>query len=674
MGDGRAATVLATGVLASLAVLAAGTTPVQLTPGGPLWRYAVRGAGPGGMVREGALLMIPGVDRTAPLALTLEAAARDGGLVRLGVATGEGPLEWQSLAGMASWPIPAGSGPGLLLRVRVDGEPARLSRIEVGGPLRPALLSALLALLAGLGAGWLIARLTPPPLARPMGLLLAGGFGLAATPLVLWLSVDRAAGLLRAILVLGLIGAGTILGLRRSRANGTARWFGFAAALLCAALFGTWARACFAPSLGSWDVDYWKACARRVTQSGWTRAYGGPDAVPPGHFLLQLRGREAPWEAPSFGKTFVIDQPPGIQALWGLSWLWAHATAVGLAPDEVENVAAKLPPLLGDLLAVGVLLWAFRERPARGAALAALYWALPISWLSSAVMGYFDGTMAPLAVAALVAAGRGRASLAGVLLALAALVKSTALLVAPAVAVALWTARAPIARALGLGAALVGAVLVPFALDGTLVTAVVHCVRILVQRRLAGGYGNGWWILSWLHGVRSEGLSPLGRIPFVETHVLAPLPVNAIGTMLFLLLAWHVARLQARHPGPGAAALAGAMLIVGYGQLAIGVHENHPHALVLAFLATGLASPALRRVAAIFLASYVLNMLALSGLGRFSGLRHAAFEPVLAWAPGFRMSLGIDLTLLLAFVNVATFLWLLRALPVILRATPPPSS
>jgi hypothetical protein len=482
-------------------------------------------------------------------------------------------------------------------------------------------------------------------------------------PLVLLLSLDRAAGWLRAIVLLGPIAGGAFHGLRRARRAGTLRAWRLGVTLVAAAVFGAWVRAYFAPSPGSWDVDYWKACARRVMQSGWTRAYGDPDAVPAGHFIAQLTGREAPWEAPSFGKTFVIDQPPGVQALWGMSAWWAHATAVGLAPDEVENVGAKGPPLLGDALAVGVLLWAFRARPARGAVLAALYWALPISWLSSAVMGYFDGAMAPVAVAALVAAGRGRAGEAGLLLALAALVKATALLAAPAVAVALWAARAPIGRAITWGAAVVAAALAPFALDGTLVTAVVHCARILVQRRLSGGYGNTWWILSWLHGVVGEDRFPLDPIPFVETNVFGPVPVNAIGTLLFLLVVWRVARLQLRHPGPQAAALAGAALVVAYGQVAIGVHENHPHALVLAFLATGLATRRLRRIAAIFMASYVLNMLALSGLGRVSGLRHAPLEPVIAWAAAFRTSLGFDVTLLLAVVNVAVFAWLLRCLP-----------
>jgi hypothetical protein len=663
MGAGRIRAALATGACAAGSVLAVGTTPVTLTPGTALWRHAVVGAGAGGVVREGALVTLPGLDRTAPLTVTIDATARDGGATRLGLGAARGALDWRAVQGPTSWTVAPAHGPGLELRLRVEGAPARLRAIEVRGARRPALLSGLLALAAGALAGGVVARLAPPALALPLGLLAAGGFGLAAAPLVLWLSVGRADGLLRALVPAALIGAAALLGRRASGSPEAARAFAFGALLIGAGVLGAWARAYFAPSLGSWDVDYWKACARRVVEAGWTRVYGGPDAVPPGGFLAQLTGREAPWEVPGFGKTFVVDQPPGIQALWGLALWFARATAAGLGPDEVGNVAAKAPALLGDALAVGVLLWAFRDRPRRGAALAALYWALPVSWLSSAVMGYFDGAMAPLAVAALVAAGRGRAALAGLLLASAALVKSTALLVAPAVAVALWAARAPLRRAIASGAALVGVALLPFALDGTLVTAVVHCARILVQRRLSGGYGNTWWILSWLHGMVAEGRAWFETIPFVETNVFGPVPVNGLGTLLFLLVAWRVARFQLRHPGPGPASLSGAMLVVAYGQVAVGVHENHPHALVLAFLATGLGTRALRRCATLFMASYVLNMLALSGLGRYAGLRHVALEPVRVWAEGSRTSVLFDVTLLLAVANVAAFFWLLRALP-----------
>jgi hypothetical protein len=316
--------------------------------------------------------------------------------------------------------------------------------------------------------------------------------------------------------------------------------------------------------------------------------------------------------------------------------------------------------VLGDLLAVGALLWAFGGTR-RAFVLAALYWALPISWLSSAVLGFFDGAYVPLVVAALYAAGRGRAGRAGVCLALAALVKSLALLAAPAVAVALWKARAPIRRAVIAGLAVAIAALAPFALAGTLGTAVIHMYRILFQLRLSGGYANVWWLLghALTLGTRAAGEA----IPYVRIEVV-PFPVRPIGTALFALAAAWVVRGQLRAPGPRAAALAGAVLVLAYGQLAIGIHENHPHAFVLLLVAAGLGTARVRVLAAVFFTTYVLNMLALSGLGRFYTPRYTALAPLVALASQVRLAAGFDLTLALGVVNVAAFAVLL----VVLRA------
>jgi hypothetical protein len=390
-----------------------------------------------------------------------------------------------------------------------------------------------------------------------------------------------------------------------------------------------------------------------------TRAYGDPDVVAPGHFLAQMRGAEPAWELAAFGKTFVIDQPPGIMFLWQTSWrLMSRASS--LTHDEALNVAAKLPTLVGDVLAVGVLLWAFGPRTRRGLVLAALFWALPISWLPGAVLGFFDPSYVPYALAALVMAGRGRAVSAGVLLALAALVKSLALLMAPAVAVALWKARAPIRRAVVAGGLVVAATLLPFVLDGTLATAVVHMYRILFQLRLSGGYANAWWILG--HFLSLGTRAATDPVPFVRIEAV-PFPVRPLGTALFALVAVWVARAQLRAAGPRAAALAAATLVLAYGQVAIGIHENHPHGFAPALLATGLLTRRLRALSAVFLSTYLLNMVCLSGLGRFYGLRYLAIEPLSRLAGQVRTAPGFDLTLLLAVANVAAFVWLLAVLP-----------
>jgi len=305
-----------------------------------------------------------------------------------------------------------------------------------------------------------------------------------------------------------------------------------------------------------------------------------------------------------------------------------------------------------------VLLWAFRDDRRLGLTLASVHWLFPLAWLSGPVLGFFDGAQAPLAVAAVVAAGRRRALLAGALLAAAALVKATALIVLPAAAMALWLRSAPVGRAVIAGLAVVACALVPFALAGTLDTAVVHVYRILFQERLSGGFPNLWWLASHILSVGVEGRTAWDPIPFVRIEAF-PLPARLVGVGLFGAAAAFALLRQRAAPGPRAAALAAATLILGYAMLAVGVHENHPHGLYLMLLATGLATTRLRLLTAILFCTASLDMLCLSGLGRVYGLRYLPIEGLLGRVGELRMGLGLDLTLLLAIVNLVVFgVWL----------------
>jgi hypothetical protein len=616
----------------------------------------VRGALADGRLGPTTVVTLPGIDRRAPASLVFEA---EGGPANLVVTMDGAPPVWFRVAGPTPLVIPVQGPrvPGLQLTLRPDAEsqPIRLRSIALR-PIRPAthravLLVVVIAAMIAATFPWA----TTPALSVALGLVAAGCLGLASTPAMIAWSLPSPSALARVFAPVALIAAGAVAGVR----SGAARRFALAAALIVAAVFGAWVRLYFLPSGGSWDIDYWKACALRTTEHGVTRAYGDPDAVPAGHFLPQMRGREPQWELPALGRTFVIDQPPGIMLLWQTSWRVLSRIDLGLSRDEALNVAVKLPAVAGDVLAVFVLLWALGRK--RGAVLAALYWALPVSWLSSSVLGFFDGAYAPIGVAALVLAGRARPAWTGGVLAVAALVKSPALLLAPAAAIALRKARAPLGKGFAAGAVVLAVALMPFVLDGTLATAVVHTYRILFQQRLSGGYANAWWLLG--HFVSLDGRAPTDAVPYVRIDAL-PSAVARLGTPLFALAALWIARCQLRGEGPRAAALAGASLVLAYGQLAIGVHENHPHAFVLALMATGLATQRLRWMSAVLFTTYVLNMLALSGLGRYYGLRYLAIEELVARVGALRLAAGFDLTVALAVVNLVTFAALLRALPV----------
>jgi hypothetical protein len=396
-----------------------------------------------------------------------------------------------------------------------------------------------------------------------------------------------------------------------------------------------------------------------------TKVYGDSDATPEGHFWSQLRGQGELWQTEYRGRRFVVDYPPLAMAVWAASSRATRALWPDLEPGESENVAVKLPSVLGDLLAVIVLLIIFRGDSRRGAVLAMTYWVLPVSWLSSSVLGFLDGAYAPCMVAALVFAWRGQALSAGALLAISALIKPQALLVTPAAAVALAAAGGRIPRAIGAGLAVVAIALLPYALAGTLEEAIVHVYRILFQQRLSAGFANPWWLVGHLAEVLRTGLPALAQPVNFATVSDVPFAPNLLALVAFgLSVSWVAWSLRAHGRGargPGAVCLAGAGIVFAYSMFALGVHENHPHPMFLALAATGLRSRGLRGLAGCLAITYVLNMLSLSAIGRFYGSRYMAVEVWSGWISGLRMAPGFDVTLVLAAINIIVYVaFLLR--------------
>jgi hypothetical protein len=647
-----AAAAIAPAVAGLALVFTTARVPVRVRPDTLAWRALVRGADANGLLSGRASVALPGLARDRQVPMSIAATSVE--TAALGVGVDGAPLEWARLegGGLAAR-IPRRGTRGALVDLQARGAPLMVRAIEVSPPqapwprVLPALLLplAVFAILAHRGAGR----------ALPVALMAAACMLLAATPVLDALTASpRAAAFVAP--ALAAIGAAFVL----ARGQGTALLRD--TVLVAAFVAGAWVRVAFLPSAGSWDTEYWKAWTARADAHGVARVYGDGDAVPAGHFAAQLRGAEPLWLVPYRGRDFVVDYPPLAMALWRWSWRTVTALAPDLDHAEAENAAVKLPALLGDVAGVALLLALFRATPRRALGLAALYWALPVSWLSSGVLGFLDGALAVLVVAACVAAGRGRAVAAGIALALAALIKPTALIVAPAVWCALAARRASPARATGAGAVVVAASLVPFALAGTLQTAIVHVYRILFQGTLSGGFPNPWWLLGHVVTVLRDGAPALGPVRFARLDLLG-FPARPIGTLLFAAAALLVWRAQRGRQGATPAVTAGALLVLAYGVCAVGVHENHPHPLFLLLCATGLATARLRLLAAGCALVYVVNMLALSGIGRFYGPRYAVLEPLARAAASFRMAAGFDLTLALVVLQVALFAWALARTP-----------
>jgi hypothetical protein len=625
------------GLIAAGALWLTQSFPVELVPGEGAWRRLVRGAAPDGTVQRRATIGLPGLGRFEQGSMRLVVRPRSIVLVTIDGRTPQ--TARANERGEIAVQIPAAASPGSRISIspEPDSAPLRVERISFLQPTASRIPLVLAFALATLLV-WLTSRRKGLYLALALGLSVSALFAIFASSALLWLVGPFSRLLIPVLLFSGSVACAYLKTTDR-------RFFWAVTGLVAAALFGGWVRLYFLPSAGSWDMEYWKAWMTRAAEHGITRVYGEPDATPPGHFLDQLWGREPLFRIDHRGRSFAVDYPPLAMALWRWSLSFIRGVEPVLDRGEIENAAVKLPSILGDVAATLLLLYVFQDR--RGWWLAALYWALPVSWLNSAVLGFLDGAYAPLAVGSLVAATRGKPGWAGALLALGALIKPQGLLVLPAVVVALYRSRAAILRGAVVGLGVVGVALVPYWLDGTVEEAITHVFRIIFQERLSGGYANLWWIVGHL----ASGEPLAGPVAYARIDALQ-FPIRPIAYGLFALsVAWFCYDVRS-------GALAGATVVFTYGILALGVHQNHPHSMILAFAATGLFSRRLQIAVGIISLTYVLNMLCLSGLGRFYSLRYLALESMISWANDLRMSLGFDLTLILAAVNVSIFAWL----------------
>ena len=432
--------------------------------------------------------------------------------------------------------------------------------------------------------------------------------------------------------------------------------------LLCvsaAFVVGVFLRLYFISSHGSWDTEYWKAWASETANAGLTQAYGSPDSVPPGDFFPQLLARKARHEVSFRGRDYPIDYPPLGLAAWGASWRFFTSKPRPYRGAEAENLAVKFPAVLGDVLAVAVLLWAFRGDPRTGLSLAALYWIFPVTWVSSAVLGFFDGFVPAFLLVSLLLAGTSPLA-AGVVFAVTCLIKPTAAVALPVLY--LGAPRRSWMRITAGGALLTALILLPYALAGTFQTAFIHMARIFSQDRLSGGYANPWWMLGHVMNIVHDKAEWADPIDYVRRDSI-DFPLGLIGFLAAGLTAVWVLHRARRVRNPRSIAYVGALLLFVWGVLTIGVHDNHNHPLFLLLVATGLGTPFLRAFSATAATATLLGSVCLHGLGRYYGAQWRAVLPLADTVARLRMAFGFDLTLLLSLLNCALLgvaLWRLR--------------
>lgn len=394
------------------------------------------------------------------------------------------------------------------------------------------------------------------------------------------------------------------------------------------------------PLPGTSDVLLDKAWAQAAAVVGVTGVYG----------------TEIEWQGRSWRK---VNYPPLALGLFAAAGRVHRALDPSGSDSATFTALIKAPGLVADVVLTALLFAAVRRRwgaPA-ATAIALAYWLNPAVVLDGAVLGYVDPVLALPAVAALLAAAGGRPALCGACAAAAFLVKPQAVLLAPALLVALTgdprgAARA-VARAGAAALATAGLVLAPFAVAGALGRLASGVGQLATHDMYSADAANLWWLVTWIKRAASQ-TSELGlaawtapvrilRISLAEAQGL-PNP-RWIGAALVLAAAAWAAWRTRRARDLGLLAALGAFVVHAYFTLGVGVHENHLFLAVPLLTLAAAGRPALRLVLLVVTAVTALNLNLACGFGLDVG---GALPRGLT---------GLDATVVLALANVAALAW-----------------
>lgn len=331
-------------------------------------------------------------------------------------------------------------------------------------------------------------------------------------------------------------------------------------------------------------------------------------------------------------------------------------------PDTMALlIAVKLPILLANIgltavLFAGVRRIGGREGPAQWAALA--YWLNPATIFGGEMLGYVDALYFLPAIAALMLAHVRRPLLAGVLAGVAVATKPQGILIGPAMALALWHAGGipAIAAAGATCAATIGAIILPFYTRGALPNMWLAFGSFDERRDTMSAYAANigwiinWWLRSWF-GLPELGFPraflqlvprPLSITRFRELGYPNPRPIGRSAVIAATAWAMWIAR---RSRDLAMAAAVGAFAIHAFFVLSPGIHEHHQLFEIPLLVVAAALRPRLRPIFAAVSAIVALNINYLYGAGLGMG-----------WAIP-RMITGVDVSVVLAFVNIGVFAW-----------------
>jgi len=421
--------------------------------------------------------------------------------------------------------------------------------------------------------------------------------------------------------------------------------------LLGVLALGFLVRAVVFPLPGTRDMGVWKIWTYNGAIQSPATLYG-VGGSPPVRRVLTYHGA-----------TTTVDYPPLSLfelAAVGRAYRIVHSD---LVDTPALGMAIKTPLILFEigflLLACCVVQGAAGRAAAQWTVLA--YWLNPAPLVDASMLAYLDPLFVLPLTASLLAGIGGWPFVAGALFAIAVMTKAQAVVVLPAVALALWnggTARGRNRRlALGvLGGVLSSALIVwPVVAAGAGPNMVVALQSLTRHDMLSANACNLWWIVGYvLRALYSMGNMGVWGAFTAPTKILAisrtvelgypnPRVLGAVLTSSAMCWGLWIAR---RARDPFLIAAVAAFLVHAYATLSAQVHENHLFAAVPFLVIAGAGRPRFRPLMWTVSAIFALNLNMFYGISEY--LQGYAFPRTLTI---------VDATVLLALVNCATLAW-----------------
>jgi hypothetical protein len=433
-------------------------------------------------------------------------------------------------------------------------------------------------------------------------------------------------------------------------------------------LLGLGVRILTLPMPGTEDMLTNQIWGARTVEQGITRTYILDDT----DYLTKaiLFWRHLPYHSPpptyqsELGTLdHVPNYPPlSVYSFWLSTWI-AKLIPLGagrLQAGGVLNACFNVLPLLGAL-GIVVVTWSFLR--AEGAVTpwwaVTAFWLNPVMLLHSPVLGYVDSVFTLFGFCSLWLLYQKRFTGSVIFLVLSCLTKPQGVLILPVVLVAVLAEKDwRLFRRASLNLVLYSFVpFLPFILAGYGLGALRGTFQVVHVGYLSSNQTNLWWIVSWVLPALPERSFAALTHPVImrqpeEFHELFALDARRTALLLLgVVVAISVYFLwnELQRGNRLAIFWAAALQVYFFTMLALHPHENHLYPFFV------YALPMLVLGRREFPGTYValslvfgLNIFLFDGFGRgLAGAGHA-----------LRTLAGFDLTVLVAFINLAVFVWL----------------